>query len=72
MAGVRLQTERVFAAIISLRFFHDEAALAVIRTDARAKNGLLVAEEAGSHESKDPLAPPSFVVSEEQYARWCA
>jgi hypothetical protein len=51
------------------KFFHDEGALAVIRMDARAHNGLLFAEAAGSHESKDPLAPPTFVVTEEQYSR---
>lgn len=51
------------------KFFHDEGVLAVIRADARAHNGLLFAEAAGSHESKDPLAPPTFVVTEEQYSR---
>ncbi len=62
--------DRYFGLIAKeAEFFHDESVLGVIRTDARAKNGLLVAEEAGSHQSKDPLAPPSFVVSEEQYAR---
>lgn len=62
--------ERYFGLIATeARFFHDEGALAVVRTDSRAKNGLLAAEEAGSHESKDPLAPSSFVVTQEQYAR---
>jgi hypothetical protein len=51
------------------KFFRDEGVLAVIRADARAHNGLLFAEAAGSHESKDPLAPPTFVVTEEQYSR---
>lgn len=51
------------------KFFHDEGVLAIIRADARAHNGLLFAEAAGSHESKDPLAPATFVVTEEQYSR---
>jgi Zn-dependent M28 family amino/carboxypeptidase len=51
------------------RFFTDEGAAAVIRADERAHNGLVFAEAAGSHLSKDPLAPPTFVVTEEQYSR---
>ncbi len=62
--------DRYFALATDMaRFFHDEGALGVIRTDERAHNGLLVGEEAGSHLSKDPLAPPSFVLTEEQYSR---
>jgi hypothetical protein len=51
------------------RFFHDEGVQAIIRADARAHNGLLFAEAAGSRESKDPMAPATFVVTEEQYSR---
>jgi hypothetical protein len=51
------------------KFFHDEGVLGLIRADARAHNGLLFAEAAGSHESKDVLAPATFVVTEEQYSR---
>lgn len=51
------------------KFFRDEGVLAVIRADARAHDGLLFAEAAGSHKSKDSLAPPTFVVTEEQYSR---
>ncbi|MGA8029887.1 MAG: M20/M25/M40 family metallo-hydrolase [Bryobacteraceae bacterium] len=51
------------------RFFHDEGVAAVIRADPRAHNGLIFAEAAGSHESKDPMAPATFVVTEEQYSR---
>ncbi len=62
--------DRYFALAADMaQFFHDEGAVAVIRTDSRAHNGLLVGEEAGSHQSKDPLAPPSFVLTEEQYSR---
>jgi hypothetical protein len=51
------------------KFFRDEGVLAVIRADARAHNGLLFAEAAGPRESKDPMAPATFVVTEEQYSR---
>lgn len=51
------------------RFFHDEGVIGIIRADERAHNGLIFAEEAGSHQSKDPMSPPTFVVTEEQYSR---
>jgi hypothetical protein len=51
------------------RFFSEEGAAAVIRADERARNGLVFGEAAGPHTSKDPLAPPTFVVTEEQYSR---
>ncbi len=51
------------------KFFRGEGVLALIRADNRAHNGLLFAEAAGSHESKDPMAPATFVVTEEQYSR---
>jgi hypothetical protein len=51
------------------RFLHDEGVLGVIRADRRSHNGLLNAEAAGSHESRDPLAPATFIVTEEQYSR---
>ena len=51
------------------RFFSNEGAAAVIRADERARNGLIFGEAAGSHLSKDPLAPPTFIVTEEQYSR---
>ena len=51
------------------RFFHDEGVVGVIRADRRAHNALIFAEAAGSHKTKDALAPPTFVVTEEQYSR---
>ncbi len=51
------------------RFFSDEGVAAVIRADERAHNGLVFAEAAGSPMSKDPMAAPTFVVTEEQYSR---
>jgi hypothetical protein len=53
----------------SSRFFHDEGVLGVIESDRRAHDGLLFAEAAGSHKSANPMAPPTFVVTEEQYER---
>jgi carboxypeptidase Q len=51
------------------RFFREEGALAVIRGDNRAHNGLIFAEQAGSEKSSDPMAAPTFVVTQEQYSR---
>ena len=51
------------------RFFREEGALAVIRGDNRAHNGLIFAEQAGSEKSSDPLATPTFIVTQEQYSR---
>jgi carboxypeptidase Q len=51
------------------RFFHDEGVVGVIRADRRAHNGLVFAERAGSHKAEDTVAPPTFVVTEEQYSR---
>ena len=51
------------------RFLRDEGAVAVLMDDERAHAGLVFSEEAGSHEAKDPLAPPVFLVTAEQYGR---
>jgi carboxypeptidase Q len=51
------------------QFLHDEGVVAVIRTDARAHDGLNFAEAAGPEKSKSPLAPATFIVDEEQYSR---
>jgi hypothetical protein len=49
------------------KFFRDEGVIGVIRDDPRAHNGLIFGEAAGPH--KGDLAPPTFIVTEEQYAR---
>ncbi len=49
------------------KFFHDEGVIGVIRDDQRAHNGLIFGEAAGPH--KGALAPPTFIVTEEQYSR---
>jgi len=43
--------------------------LAVIQDDRRARDGIDFAEAAGSQEAANPLAPPMFVVTSEQYNR---
>lgn len=61
-AQVQLATERN-------RFFQSEGVLGVLLRDDRAHEGKTNAEAAGSHKSADPLAPPTFVVTAEQYNR---
>jgi hypothetical protein len=68
-AIIDLYDRYMAVAMETARFLHGEGVMGVIRADTRAHNGLLFAEEAGSWRSKDPLAPPTFVVTEEQYSR---
>jgi carboxypeptidase Q len=51
------------------KFFLDEGVLAVVQDDRRARNGIDFAEAAGSQEASNALAPPTFVVTSEQYNR---
>jgi carboxypeptidase Q len=51
------------------KFFKDEGVVAILNSDQRAHDSLLFAEAAGSYETKDALAPPTFVVTQEQYNR---
>ncbi len=51
------------------RFFNDEGVAAVVMEDQRSHDGLLNAEAAGSWKASEPLAPPTFVVTAEQYNR---
>jgi hypothetical protein len=51
------------------QFLLDEGVLAVITSDQRAHTGMLAAEQGGSYDPKFPLAPPTFVVTAEQYNR---
>jgi len=64
----------VFYAQIALaaernNFFLKEGVLGILMRDDRSHDGRTNAEQAGSHVSADPLAPPTFVVTEEQYNR---
>jgi carboxypeptidase Q len=56
-------------AVERSRFFAAEGVVAIVNGDDRAREGLLAAEAAGSYRSRDPLAPPTFVISAEHYDR---
>ncbi len=51
------------------KFFVDEGVLAVVQDDRRARIGIDFAEAAGPQEASHPMAPPTFVVTSEQYNR---
>jgi hypothetical protein len=66
--------DELFDVIIQLstesnRFFADEGVLGVLMRDDRSHDGTTNAEQAGSHKSADPLAPPTLVITAEQYNR---
>jgi len=50
-------------------FLNEEGVVAVIAADRRSHAGILNAEAAGGYETKYPLAPPTFIVTAEQYNR---
>jgi hypothetical protein len=50
-------------------FLKAEGVVAILNQDDRAKDGRLNAEAAGSYKAKDELAPPTFIVTGEQYNR---
>ena len=50
-------------------FLAKEGVAAVLLEDARAHDGLLAAEAAGSFKSNETMAPPTFVITAEQYDR---
>ena len=50
-------------------FLTAEGVLALLREDARAHDALNFAESAGLQKANVPMAPPTFVVAEEQYTR---
>ena len=51
------------------QFFNDEGVVALLQDDGRAHDALIFAEQAGSRKAGDPEAPPTFVVTKEQYDR---
>lgn len=62
--------DRQIAEITRLnKFLSDEGAAGILTTDNRSKNGMVFAEAAGSHRAADPLSPPKFVLTREQYNR---
>jgi carboxypeptidase Q len=62
--------ERFFDIVADLgAFYKEEGVLGVIRADGRSHNGIINAEAGGSFTTKKPMAPPTFIVTEEQYSR---
>ena len=61
------QRERI--GVKRAQFYRDEGALALVNTNEGSRDGLVFAQGAGSYDTKDPLALPTFVVSREQYNR---
>lgn len=51
------------------KFLLEEGVVATLIDDDRAHEGLDFSEAAGSHDVKDPLAPPTFIVTAEHYNR---
>ncbi len=52
-----------------VKFWRDEGVLAVVNTSEASRDGLVFAQAAGPYDAKEPLAPPAFVLSHEQYNR---
>jgi hypothetical protein len=52
-----------------VKFWRDEGVLAVLNSGDSSRDGLVFAQAAGPYDAKEPLAPPSFIVSHEQYNR---
>jgi carboxypeptidase Q len=50
-------------------FFAKEGVVGVLIEDPRSHEGLVNAEAAGSYKASDPMSPPVFVVTAEQYDR---
>ena len=68
------EIDKIFDAIRDARaklqeFLMQEGAVAAFVSDDRMKGGLTFAEQALAHESKYPLAIPTFSVTREQYNR---
>lgn len=51
------------------KFWRDEGVLAVVNTSDNSRDGLVFAQAAGPYSAQDAQAPPTFVVSHEQYNR---
>ncbi len=51
------------------RFFRDEGVAGVLNTTDTSRDGLVFAQAAGDYQARNPLSPPMFVVSREQYNR---
>jgi hypothetical protein len=51
------------------KFLQDEGVVGVLERDQRAHDSLLFAEAAGPYDAKNVMAPPSFILTQEQYSR---
>jgi len=51
------------------KFLKDEGVLAALYTSPGSFDGLIFAQAAGPWKAKDTLAPPTFIVTREQYSR---
>jgi carboxypeptidase Q len=65
----QLAEERRKITANRVKFWRDQGVLAVLNTIDQGHDGLVVAQAAGPYNANDPLAPPSFVVTHEQYNR---
>jgi hypothetical protein len=64
-----LRKRREVIAAKRAKFLKDEGVVAILQADQRAHDSLLFAEAAGPYDAKETMAPPTFVVTEEQYGR---
>ena len=64
-----LRRRRDELAVKRAKFFLDEGVIALVQDDRRARDGIAFAEAAGSYDAKNPVPPPTFVVTSEQYNR---
>jgi carboxypeptidase Q len=64
-----LRRRREDTNIKRAKFFLDEGVVALVQDDQRARSSLVFAEAAGSYDPKNPLAPPTFIVTSEHYNR---
>ena len=65
----QLAEERRKITANRVRFWREQGVLAVLNTNEQSHDGLVVAQAAGPYDVNDPLAPPSFQVTHEQYNR---
>jgi hypothetical protein len=62
---LRAQRDEITARRI--KFLRDEGGVAILTTGGTSRNSLLFAQAAGPYDAKYELAPPSFIVTAEQY-----
>jgi carboxypeptidase Q len=65
----QLAEERRKITANRVKFWRGQGVLAVLNTNEQSHDGLVVAQAAGPYDVNDPLAPPSFQVTHEQYNR---